>query len=489
MLKLNRFTFVFVLFIGIVVLAFITTKAKVSSFTHDESYTYNAFVNDSFINILSYKNSYTNNHLLNTLMMKYAEIVFGNSELALRLPNLLMLIVLFIYTILVFKNKNYLVRASVFIILITNTSLIDIFGLARGYGISIAFMLMALYHLIKAIDKHDNTNDLILFNSASLFAILANFTMLDFYLAAIVTYTITKWLEYKFILTQPFRFFKINKVNFLLFVPMFIVLYEPVRRVVTYNQFNFGGSTGFFADTIQSLVYALFSGIYVSEFASVILKFFVVIIVLFSCALYAFKTFKRDIVFFEKNKSLLIVNLIIIFIFLEIIMQHLLLNTDYLVGRFALFLIPLFVINLGLLINCALEQNLRNVFLGIISICAISSMVNFFTKFDFYSCAEWGYDSNTKNAILELKKNYESDLSHSKNVKLQVNWLFEPTVNFYRKTLNLNWLQPVNRDTLSSVGNYYYIFNADLEALKLNNYNLIYSGLQTNTVLIKNNNL
>lgn len=487
MLKLNRFGFILMLLVGIVVIGFITTKATVASFTHDESYTYNAFVHDSFMNILSYKNSYTNNHLLNTMMMKYSEQLFGNSELALRAPNLIMLLVFFVYSILLLKKTNPLVSVAIVVILITNASLIDIFGLARGYGISIAFMTMSLYHLIKSVNTENNRNHLILFNIVALFAILANFTMLDFYLAGLATYTIIKWVEYKYILNQPFNFFKINKINFLLFVPMLIVLYEPVRRVITCNQFNFGGSNGFVADTVQALVYAVFSNVYVSEFASTILKLSVLVLVAIPFVLFSVKTIKKDNVFFENHKSLLVVNFVLVFIFLEIIIQHLLLDTDYLVGRFALFLLPLFVINVGLLINYAVEYNLRNVFLGIVSVCAVLSTINFFYKFDFYSCAEWGYDSNTKNAIAELKKNHENDSTSSKNVKLEVNWLFEPTVNFYRKTLHLDWLQPVNRDSLSTIGNYYYIFNSDLDALKLNNHELIYNGVKTNTVLIKNN--
>lgn len=487
MLKLNRLGFLLMLLVGIVVIGFITIKANMASFTHDESYTYNAFVNDSFMNIISYKNSYTNNHLLNTLMMKYSEAMLGNSELALRLPNLIMLLVFFVYSILLLKKTNPLVSFAIVVIMITNASLIDIFGLARGYGISIAFMTMSLYHLIRAVNYGNPRNHLILFNIAALFAILANFTMLDFYIAGLATYTVIKWVEYKFILNQSFNFFKTNKINFLLFVPMLIVLYEPVRRVITYNQFDFGGSNGFVADTVQALVYAVFSNVYVSEFASTILKLIVLVLVAIPVVLFGVKTIKKDTAFFEKHKSLLVVNFVLVFIFLEIIVQHLLLDTDYLVGRFALFLLPLFVVNVGFLVNYALEYNLRNVFLGLVSVGAVLSTINFFNKFDFYSCAEWGYDSNTKNAIAELKKNHENDSASSQNVKLEVNWLFEPTANFYRKTLHLDWLQPVNRDSLSNVGDYYYVFNADLEALKLNSHQLIYNGVKANTVLIKNN--
>src|ERR1051326_42770 len=128
---------------GVILFFYIAIKASISSFTHDESFTYLHYPHDTFMNIISYKNFYTNNHILNSLLMKYSELLFGSSEFALRLPNLLLFIVYMIYSYLLFRKTNQFLSVAIFILLCANSSLIDLFGLARGYGLSFGFMLMS----------------------------------------------------------------------------------------------------------------------------------------------------------------------------------------------------------------------------------------------------------------------------------------------------------------------------------------------------------
>ncbi|MBK8369526.1 MAG: hypothetical protein IPL10_19670 [Bacteroidetes bacterium] len=86
--------------VGLGILWYIIYKAATTSFTHDESYTYTHYVHQGFMDIISYKTPYTNNHILNTVLMKYCEVFFGSSELSLRLPNILAFILYSIFTIL-----------------------------------------------------------------------------------------------------------------------------------------------------------------------------------------------------------------------------------------------------------------------------------------------------------------------------------------------------------------------------------------------------
>ncbi|MBL4755183.1 MAG: hypothetical protein JKY52_16510, partial [Flavobacteriales bacterium] len=139
--------------IGTVIFLYLLTKSSVSSFTHDESFTYLHFCHNSFMDIISYKNWYSNNHLLNSLFMKYSEQLFGSSEIALRLPNLLLLLVYMVYGHLLFRRTSQLLAVAVFVLLCTNILLIDLFGLARGYGMSCGFMLMSLYHFMQSFNE------------------------------------------------------------------------------------------------------------------------------------------------------------------------------------------------------------------------------------------------------------------------------------------------------------------------------------------------
>lgn len=467
------------------VFLFIAVKANGSSFTHDESYTYNFYVHTGFMDIISHKNSYTNNHLLNTLMMKYSEILFGSSELALRIPNLLMLLVFFIYLFLLFKRSNQLLGISFFIIVFTNSALIDFFGLARGYGISIGFMIMSLYHLIESFHSRKNVH-LILFNIAALMAILGNFTMLDFYISALVVFNCVKYFEARFVLREKFNVYKTNKTNGIMLLFMMVILYEPVRRVIIYNQFDFGGTTGFMNDTLHALVLTIFPNVQMGLTQLFIIKLLILLLVSIPLLILIKQTLSHKTEFLENNKPLIVANLVLLLIFLEIILQHLLFKTDYLIGRFALFLFPLFILNLFFLLEYSLKFKFRNGILGLCILAAVVSAFRFYHYADLYSCAEWSYDMETKNAVKALTAWHESNGTKRQNVKLGINWLFEPTINFYRTILDINWLLPVDRKELTSTSDYYYIFKEDLENLQLKKYKIILSFDKTNTVLVKN---
>ncbi|HQI71209.1 MAG TPA: hypothetical protein PLT47_10690, partial [Bacteroidales bacterium] len=67
-----------------------------------------------------------------------------------------------------------------------------------------------------------------------------------------------------------------------------------------------------------------------------------------------------------------------------------------------------------------------------------------------------------------------------------LNWLFEPTVNFYRQTKNIYWLMPADRKGVSPDDDYCYLFKDDLNKLNTGSYRIIAEYSNINTVLIEN---
>ena len=234
--------------IGLSVFIYVFTKAGNSSFTHDESFTYLHYCHTRFLDIISYSDWYSNNHLLNSLFIKYSELLFGNSELALRLPNLLLLVVYLFYSYFLFKRKNPLLAILIFTFLSMNIPLTDIFGLARGYGISIGFMLMSFYHFVAWL-KNNSKKNLYLFHFGALLASLSNFTLLVFYLAMLLASAIFFLIKQRISQQQKLYFIKENLIHLPPLLISGIVLYEPVRRVISYNHLDFGGNPVFL--TIQ----------------------------------------------------------------------------------------------------------------------------------------------------------------------------------------------------------------------------------------------
>lgn len=167
---------------------------------------------------------------------------------------------------------------------------------------------------------------------------------------------------------------------------------------------------------------------------------------------------------------------------LIIITQHVVLGNDYPIGRFSLFLMPLFIINFGFLADYLMKSHIKNIVLAITSGWAVFTAISFGTNIDINTFSEWNFDSETKKMMLDLQSAY-NESGNKENVTLGVNWLFEPTTNFYRVTKKMNWLEPVTRDSINNTFDYCYLFKDDLSMLE--NYKTIKEYSKTGTLLIQ----
>jgi len=484
LVRKNRIIPVLYILASLVIFAYIAAKATVSSFTHDESFSYLRYVSHGFMDLVSNKDAYTNNHILNTLCMKYSEMVFGNSALALRLPNLLLLVVFFVYAYLLLRKVNPVVGFCIFILMATNTALIDFFGLARGYGLSIGFMTLSLYSLIKSLEEKRTWN-LILFNIGALMAIFSNFTLLTFYVAALAVFNFIILAEGRTTIREKIRLYQLNKVNIIFLFIFLLVLYEPVRKAVKFNSFDFGGKHGFMHDTGMSVIYHLFNNMPLNPAGILLIQMVLsaIMLVPFVLILANLVLVKRD--FFLRNRSMVAVNLVFLLIAVETVVQHYLLKTDYLVGRFSLFLVPLLLLNFGFLMDYLMKFRFRPLIYSFVITLSLLSAGNFYRNTNLYACAEWYYDRETKNAVLALIRDHQAAAGSQRNVKLGINWLFEPTINFYRETWNLSWLLPVDRNGLTAQDQYEYIFTADSAGVTNRSCDIIFSSGITGTRLTR----
>lgn len=469
--------------ISLFLFLFVTAKSRLASFTIDESYTYLHYPHDSFIDIISFAHWYTNNHILNSLFMKYTELLFGNSELALRLPNIILMLVYMFYSYLLFKGQNFILACAMFILLCVNFIILDFFGMARGYGMSCGFMLMSLYHYIHFI-KESGRKHLCLFHAAALLATLSHFTILVFYVALLLIYTPLKYIHSTRVKNEKFNFLKANKAHIfpLLVVGMF--LFEPLRRLAK-SELDFGGKASFYTDTVNALIYNTFQCVYLSPAALIVLQ----VVFSLSALIPLFIIIKNGIqnknMFFMHQQKLIISTFLIVTMAVIIVLQHVLLGTDYPRGRFSIFLFPLFVIHLGFFMRFLMDAGHRVVTLISVSCLAIFAVGAFFSKSNIHSYGEWSFDCETKQMLEDLNRSQKANNNTGQATSLGVSWVFEPTTNFYRETHHLNWLLPVNREGINEKYDYCYIFKNELGTLKNAKYLIINEYHCSNTLLIK----
>jgi len=114
-----------------------------------------------------------NNHYLNSLLLAISAQIFGISEWAIRLPNLLAFLLFARYVFLWgAEMKGTIARLLFPITIYASLFIIEFFALARGYGLSMAFLLAGAYHQAIGLNnngyKHQNWS--FFFMTLSIFA-------------------------------------------------------------------------------------------------------------------------------------------------------------------------------------------------------------------------------------------------------------------------------------------------------------------------------
>lgn len=440
--------------IGAVILSYAVYRAAVASFTHDESFTYLQYAHDDGWDLYTMAEPYTNNHVLNSLGMKYASLVFGDSELALRLPNLLLLVVYMVYAGLLFRNSTMWIAIPAFVVLCTSTVMIELFTLARGYGLSFGFMLMAVYHATRVVRSGGRWH-IVAFHLAMALAVLANFTMLPVYVSGLATFLLIALLRRKHDTDHRRISWRAVITHVVMLVAMGAFLWAPVHSVLRANTFDFGGQ-GFYGDTVRTMVHASVPAIPMGAGLLLVLQVIYTLVVVMAGVIVMRRALAGDRDLFQRDSEFAICTILLIMVCAALVAQHLLIGSGYPEARFAIYLLPLFLLVVMFLLRYV---NLR---WGTRSAAYCSIALGLFSAWSFhrtsspYRSSEWPYDVQTDEAMSVLR----ADLSArggSDTVRIGNSWYLEPALNFYRETWKMIRLAPAHRDGLDPMDDYRYL--------------------------------
>lgn len=466
------------LIVSVFLLVYTGYRCFTLSFTHDESFSFIHYVNSSVSDIISYNLNpiIANSHTLNTLSMKWLGGLFGNSEFVLRFHSFLAHIIYLIFTYLILKefNSKFMLIFG-FLILNCNPYLLDFFSLARGYSLSISLMLSSIYFFIKYM-KHEKNSSIYLSLLISILSVLANYSLISFSVALIVAFELFIFLKKDLIKTLLVK----NIPVALTVVVLFLIYNGPIKVLIDHNQLSFGGQSGLWADTVMSSIYCY---LYYSSYSDSFVTFLKILVVFVSIA-------SIIILFIQFNSKSLnsfsYISLLFFLILLINIFQHLFLNGSYFIERFALFIVPLFFFSLLHVVNYMLNKSKSLIIASYIisSLMTITALTILFSSINTTHCYTWQYDASSKNMLQDLSKEKTSDTK----IKLGITWLFEPSINFYRETKSLNWLEPVNRDGLNGNYDYYYVELNDLNSFDTTNKILLKTYPISGATLFKKRN-
>lgn len=431
----NRSSIIILLF-GIIIFGYVSYRAYNVAFTYDESLSYLAIKGFNFkiAEMTHVENQTTlviksnrlvhffaaNNHYLNTLGMFLCSKTFGDSELSLRLPNLLALIIylIFSYKLLSsFKNK-YLLLGGI-VVLFTNPYLLEFFGLARGYGLALGFMMAAFYYFKTWIELRRPV--LTRASILMMLSVLSNLAFFNLYLAFTVVALFIITMRNPLLKHNGLKYVLTIHQSYLLINTFFIIVILPLLIFLDFTGQLFFGAETFIGGTVVSLIKAAF--LY-NGFIPAYLAYLVFIGFLSILAFFIGNYLKNNTLLFEFCLSLIILIVTVI-----VILQNSLLGTPLPLGRSGIYFIPLGSLLILFMVN-TLEglRNLKMVSLIFIAILTLVSLVNLGVNFSTDTTYSWRKDNNSRKVFNEIMANS----SDKDEIRVCCGNKLEPVLNYYR---------------------------------------------------------
>ena len=220
---------------------------------------------------------------------------------------------------------------------------------------------------------------------------------------------------------------------------LFILFFIPITNLKNMGTFYSGGSQGFLSNTVGSLVGSTLYDRSYAPRAAPFLKDFVLIAsaVAVLWALWKIRT---------RAKSTTVLFLLLIFVIAaEEVLQFYILKTPYVMGRYALFFLPIYSFFLIFFLEEASLDSKQPFSVSIVvfaALLAVLQVFHFAESANLKYVLEWRFDAGTKSLLRTLDENpvVKQRTAEGKQVRLGLFWNFHPTLRYYLEKSPRQWL-------------------------------------------------
>jgi hypothetical protein len=417
---------------------YVFSRAYQTSITHDEALSYQIIKGDEALK------GTANHHPLNTWLMSASFRLFGNSELALRLPNLLGFVLYLFSCFFLLRYAPFWITWCVSLpLLLFIEYLLEFFGIARGYGLSVGLMLPGILLGLECWKGAATPLEFLKkFCGAMIFltlALAANLVLLNLYLVVFAVLT----LRYCFV----FRRERLQTLSVLILV----FLVPPVLALLRLLFLKEKGELYFGAEDFDSTLISMvicsvdYNG-FPAWFPGIIRTLMKVI---FCLSLFA-------VIFKRKYFSPLgFISVVIGLVVLAHVLQGWLFSALFPMHRTGVYFFPLFALLCHFLCS-SVNKTLGgwNTVLATILITVLFTVpwtLHFLKRMNLGAVYEWTYDAHSKEIIPIAKTFIDLELQDQNRV-LGYQWLFGPSLTYYneRCKADLDLQKVENEDTQNS---------------------------------------
>jgi hypothetical protein len=443
--------------------AYLVIRAVSVDITYDEALTIKEFVPNSAYHIISYEHVNTNNHILNTLLIKLLFASGIQSKFLARVPNLLAfgLYAYFAFRITV-RYLKPLPGLGCFLLLLLNPFLLDFFSLARGYGLSFGFLMASFYFLLRYTENLESGMALRATGLCGI-AVVANFSLLICWMV-IFFLVLTGSIAFRKTVNPRKTIFKTLAVV----VPLFAIIYEPIRKSHVEGLLFYGGNTGFFQDTLVSLAkYTFYSPDPRPSVIISLIVFLVIFGIVFVVSLYLNRNIRAP-------KNVLVFLIVGCILFVEL--QHRVLGSLYIIDRTALFFYPLFILAFSLALNDLPALWMKT---SLMVTAIIMFGLNFGLRCNFYKTALWYFESHSQTLLSHFNT---LGAAKGKPVRIGYTWPFDEAIDYYLARKKYPYIEVVNDADITTL-DYYLFLGHSLEKVNYEWQNERIVGYKRDTAL------
>ncbi len=403
------------IFVGVLALvaAYVVARAILLPLTHDEASTMFNHLPRLAIDLIFYqRDSNPNNHILNTLGAKICAGIFGWHQLVVRTP---VLIGCFFYLWATFHlvqkiSTQFWVRLFALLLLVGNPYLLEFFGLARGYGLAIGLMLMAIWRMVQFMENNQAKTLRNAFIFAGM-AVYANFTLILFFAPFAALALAAAWQR-----NPGLRPFWASARPALITLGIFAALwYFPLIRLSKEREIVIWANVGSFMDTVKMLMRSTTRAhAYLGDDTTDILSWAAVIFIFISI-IFAVIVWKRNRWQFAGDPRVWFGALLLSVIvanYLQVSISH----TPFLQARLAQFYYPLFALQLAVVTAWLWEYYRRKTLIFVVPVFTLL-LLNNIRCLNLRDSYEWWFDSGTFVVLDYIKSVYEQE-GHNEPYKL-----------------------------------------------------------------------
>ncbi len=472
-------------------------RASHQSISHDEAVTYNLFASQGLSKI--FLTFHSNNHTLNTFLMWLSTSIFGLSVFSVRLPALLGAGIYLTTTErlcnLSFKNSAY--YALALLALTSSPFLLDYLTIARGYSLALGFLMLALFYAWKQAGSgpgqvfyHEGFTSVL-----AALSISANLSFAFVNSALLLSYALLIVINFR---RKEFSAGQLALKLLLLAVPgaLLYCIISPSIFFFSSDTLYFG--TGSWRRTFDSLVTELFDGYRPAllpanwqELAGNVARYlpYCFILLIIAAAIVLIPRYIRQLaskapvepaealwVLVALNLSITVLLLSAARLFFGVLLPR---------ERTGIYFVPLFLLLVCLSIASFQKSGLQKALSAIGQLCLVVTVLYFGLAIRVNSFRETPYDSGTEatfQVLLQTLKQYPG-------ARVAANWVFEPSLNFYRTMYKVDGL---NRFTRRAVYTEYRLLillpsdEGDQQYIDTHDVDILYTNPDSGAVLVLN---